>query len=50
LAEKILASGYQTASKNFLNVIWVSIGDMVNVERVAEGYRLTKEKTPLNTK
>jgi hypothetical protein len=50
LAEKILASGYQTSSKNFLNVIWVGIGEMENVERVAEGYRLKKEKTPVNMK
>src|SRR5260370_39175240 len=50
LAEKILASEYQTTSKNFLNVIWVGIGDMENVERVAEGYRLKKEKTPVNMK
>ena len=42
LAEKILESGYLTTSKNFLNVIWVGIGEMENVERVAEGYRLKK--------
>jgi hypothetical protein len=42
LAKKVLATGYKTTSKNFLNVLWVGIGDMDNVERVADGYRLKK--------
>jgi hypothetical protein len=42
LAKKVLAIGYKTTSKNFLNVLWVGIGDMDNVERVADGYRLKK--------
>jgi hypothetical protein len=50
LAKQILLTGYQTKSKNFLNVIWVGIGDMANVERVAEGYRLKKGKTSVNKK
>jgi hypothetical protein len=46
LAEKVLASGYQTKSKNFLNVIWVGVGKMDNVENVpGKGYRLKKGKT-----
>jgi hypothetical protein len=46
LAEKVLASGYQTRSKDFLNVIWVGVGKMDNVENVpGKGYRLIKGKT-----
>ena len=50
LAKKVLATGYKTTSKNFLNVLWVGIGDMNNVERVADGYRLKQGKTTLNKK
>jgi hypothetical protein len=43
LAEKALASGYQTKSKDFTNVIWVGIGKIPNVENVAgQGYRLKR--------
>lgn len=43
LADKVLASGYKTKSKNFLNVLWVGIGNMKNVEHVkGAGYRLKK--------
>ena len=46
LAEKVLASGYQTKSKDFTNVIRVVIGKMGNVENVpGKGYRLKKRKT-----
>jgi len=46
LADKVLASGYQTKSKDFLNVIWVGVGKMDNVENVpGKGYRLKKGKT-----
>ena len=46
LAEKVLASGYQTKSKNFTNVIWSGVGKMDNVENVpGKGYRLKKVKT-----
>src|SRR5260370_180542 len=46
LADKVLASGYQTKSKNFMNVIWVGVGKMANVENVlGKGYRLKKGKT-----
>ena len=34
LAEKVLASGYQTKSKDFMNVLWVGVGKMDNVENV----------------
>jgi hypothetical protein len=34
LAEKVLASGYQTKSKDFLNAIWVGVGKMDKVENV----------------
>jgi hypothetical protein len=50
LLKRVLQSGYQTKSKNFMNVIWVGIGDMENVERVADGYRLKKGKTTVNKK
>ena len=47
LAEKVLASGYQTKSKDFLKVIWVGVGKMDNVENVpGKGYRLKKGKHP----
>ncbi len=45
LAEKVLASGYQTKSKDFTNVIWTAVGKMANVENVlGQGYRLKKGK------
>jgi hypothetical protein len=45
LAEKVLASGYQTKSKDFMKVIWVGVGKMANVENVpGKGYRLKKGK------
>ena len=45
LAEKVLATGYQTTSKNFTNVIWSGIGKMDNVENIpGKGYRLKKSK------
>ncbi len=45
LAEKVLASGYQTKSKDFTNVIWGGVGQMPNVENVpGQGYRLKKDK------
>jgi TolA-binding protein len=50
LAEKVLASGYQTKSKNFTNVIWSGVGKMDNVENVpGKGYRLKKGKTAAPT-
>ncbi len=43
LAEKALARGYKTKSKDFTNVIWVSIGKIANIENVAgQGYRLKR--------
>jgi hypothetical protein len=43
LAEQVLASGYKTKSKNFVDVLWVALGQMPNVENVpGQGYRLKK--------
>jgi hypothetical protein len=43
LAEQVLATGYHTDSKDFLNVIWVGLGKMPNVERLpGKGYRIKK--------
>jgi hypothetical protein len=45
LAQRVLATGYQTKSKDFKNVIWVGIGNIDNVELVpGKGYRLRKGK------
>jgi hypothetical protein len=46
LVEKVLATGYQTKSQDFKNVIWVTIGNMPDVKRIqGKGYRL-KKRTP----
>ena len=46
LAEGVIASGYKSESKNFVNVIWSSLGKLPSVERVAgKGYRLKKGMT-----
>jgi hypothetical protein len=43
LADQVLASGYQTKSKDFMNVIWVALPQMKNVERVPDkGYVLKR--------
>jgi hypothetical protein len=43
LAKQALAAGYQSKSKDFANLVWVSLGKMDNVENVAgKGYRLKK--------
>jgi hypothetical protein len=45
LAEAVLASGCQTKSKDFPNVISACVGKMANVEHVpGQGYRLKKGK------
>jgi hypothetical protein len=45
LAQAVLKRGYETASKDFKNVIWVCIGDMESVENIrGQGYRLKKGK------
>jgi TolA-binding protein len=50
LAAKVLASGYQTKSKSFTDVIWAGVGKMKNVENVpGKGYRLKKGKTAAST-
>jgi hypothetical protein len=41
LAEKALATGYRTASKNFLGVVWTALGQNDNFENVPDkGWRL----------
>jgi hypothetical protein len=41
LADQVLAGGYRTKSKNFVDVLWVALGHMDNVENVpGQGYRL----------
>jgi hypothetical protein len=43
LAKQAKASGYQTKSKDFTNVIWVAVSKLPNVENVpGKGYRLKK--------
>ena len=43
LALKALATGYKSKSKKFRDVVWVSLGNMKNVEHVpGKGYRLKK--------
>jgi hypothetical protein len=43
LAVKALATGYKSTSKKFRDVVWVSLGNMKNVEHVAgKGYRLKR--------
>ena len=43
LADQVLASGYQTKSKKFVDVMWVALGNMDNVENVpGQGWRLKK--------
>ena len=43
LAEQVLASGYRTKSKNFVDVMWVALGNMENVQNVpGKGYILKR--------
>jgi hypothetical protein len=45
LADKVLASGYQTKSKDFTKNVWAAIGSMATVEHVkGKGYRLKAAK------
>jgi hypothetical protein len=45
LADKVLAKGYESKSKDLKNVIWVSIKKLPGVENIpGEGYRLKKGK------
>jgi hypothetical protein len=45
LGARVLATGYQTKSKDFTNVIWVAVAKMDNVENIlGRGYRLKKGK------
>ncbi len=46
LAERVLALGYRSASKDFINVIWAGMHKMANVQHVkGQGYRLKKGQT-----
>jgi hypothetical protein len=41
LAAQVLATGYTTTSKSFINLIWVALGKMKDVEKVPDqGFRL----------
>lgn len=43
LARRVLATGYQSQSKDFTNLIWVTLGRMDNVVNTkGQGYRLKK--------
>jgi hypothetical protein len=43
LARRVLATGYESQSKDFTNLIWVTLGRMDNVENTkGQGYRLKK--------
>jgi hypothetical protein len=43
LAAEALKAGYQSTSKNFVDVVWVAMSNLKNVERVPhQGYRLKK--------
>jgi hypothetical protein len=43
LARRVLATGYKSQSKDFTNLIWVTLGRMDNVENTkGQGYRLKK--------
>jgi hypothetical protein len=45
LADRVLAKGYESKSKDLKNVIWVSIKKLPGVENIpGEGYRLKKGK------
>jgi hypothetical protein len=45
LASQVLASGYRTKSKDFIEVVWVGLGKMNNVENVpGAGWRLKQRK------
>lgn len=45
LAEQVLATGYQTSSKNFKGVVSVLLADMDNLEHVKDqGYRFKQSK------
>jgi hypothetical protein len=44
LAEQVLATGYQTRSKDFTDVVWTALGQLDNVENVkGQGWRLKRE-------
>jgi hypothetical protein len=45
LAAEALRAGYRSTSKNFVDVVWVAMGNLKNVEHVPDqGYRLKRAK------
>jgi hypothetical protein len=43
LAEQVLATGYKTKSKDFIDVVWTALGQLEGVENVkGQGWRLKK--------
>jgi hypothetical protein len=43
LAERVLATGYQTTSKNFTDVVWTALGQLEGAENVkGQGWRLKR--------
>jgi hypothetical protein len=45
LAREAIKAGYQTTSKQFVEVVWKALGSMDNVENVnGQGYRLKRSK------
>ena len=43
LVEQVLATGYQTSSKNFAKVVWLAVRELEGVENVkGQGWRLKK--------
>jgi hypothetical protein len=43
LGEQVLASGYQTKSQDFTNVVWVALGKLPNVQNLpGQGWRLKR--------
>jgi hypothetical protein len=45
LAESVMENGYESKSKDFINVIYSSLGKLPSIERVSgKGYRLKKGK------
>jgi hypothetical protein len=45
LAEEVLEAGYRTKSKKFVNILYVLLGRMNDVEHIeGQGYRLKRNK------
>jgi hypothetical protein len=51
LADRVVANGYETKSKDLKNVIWVAAGKLENVENIkGEGYRLKTANAKIKKK